>query len=229
MWKEYPSYNLSLFPQTSDEWHTLRIGRITMSNLSACCGRSVYKTCYDEVSDVVCGIKKIKANAYMEHGVKMEPVIRDWYSETINKPIQEVGLAVWKKDPRFGGSLDGEILESESEVSSSEGIEIKAPNKMYWKLIEYIESKKKGYSFYQGYHEHVFNSHYDQMTGNAIITDKKYMHYVVVCSDTQQSFVQRFPVDKDLWENTLYPRACKFYEDHVEPKMKLFDIKRIDP
>ena len=67
------------------------------------------------------------------------------------------------------------------------------------------------------------------MTGNAIITDKKYMHYVVVCSDTQQSFVQRFPVDKELWENTLYPRACKFYEEHVEPKMKLFDIKRIDP
>jgi hypothetical protein len=230
MWKEYPSYNLSLYPQTSEEWHTLRIGRITMSNLSSCCGRSAYKTCYDEVSDIVCGIKKIETNAYMEHGVKMEPVIRDWYSETINKPIQEVGLAVWKKDSRFGGSLDGEILESDSlEVSSSEGIEIKAPNKMYWRLVEYIESKKKGYTFYPGYHEHVFNSHYDQMTGNAIITNKKYMHYVVVCSDTQQSFVQRFPVDTELWETILYPRACKFYEDYVEPKMKLFDIKRIDP
>ena len=100
---------------------------------------------------------------------------------------------------------------------------------MYWKLVEYIESKKKGYSFYPGYHEHIFNSHYDQMTGNAIITNKKYMHYVVVCSDSQQSFVQRFPVDVELWEKTLYPRACNFYEEYIEPKMKLFDIKRIDP
>jgi hypothetical protein len=227
MWKDYPSYNLSLYPQTSEEWKNLRIGRITMSNISSCTGRSVYKSCLEEVSDVVCGIKQIETNTYMEHGVKMEPIIRNWYSETIEKPIQEVGLAVWKKDPRFGGSLDGEILDEDGKTS--EGIEIKAPNKMYWKLVEYIESKKKGYSFYPGYHEHIFNSHYDQMTGNAIITNKKYMHYVVVCSETQQAFVQRFHVDIDLWEKTLYPRACKFYDEYVEPKMKSLNIKRIDP
>jgi hypothetical protein len=227
MWKDYPSYSLSLYPQTSEEWKHLRIGRITMSNISSCCGRSSYKSCYEEVADIVCGIKQIETNAYMEHGVKMEPVIRDWYSETIEKPIHEVGLAVWKKDPRFGGSLDGEILDEKGETI--EGIEIKAPNKMYWKLIEYIESKKKGYTFYPGYHEHIFNSHYDQMTGNAIITNKKYMHYVVVCSDSQQAFIQRFPVDVELWEKTLYPRACKFYDEYVEPKMKELNIKRIDP
>jgi hypothetical protein len=227
MWKDYPSYNLSLYPQTSEEWKQLRVGRITMSNISSCTGRSSYKSCYEEVADVICGVKQIESNSYMEHGVKMEPVIRDWYSDTIEKNIQEVGLAVWKKDPRFGGSLDGEILDEKGETI--EGIEIKAPNKMYWKLLEYIEAKKKGYTFYPGYHEHIFNSHYDQMTGNAIITNKKYMHYVVVCSDTQQAFVQRFPVDVELWEKTLYPKACKFYEEYIEPKMKLSDIKRIDP
>lgn len=232
MWKDYSTYTLSLYPQTSEEWKQLRVGRITMSTLSSCVGRGSYKTCLEEVTDVICGVKKIESNSYMEHGVRMEPVIRNWYSETIGKPIKEVGLAVWKKDPRFGGSLDGEILESDSEekeLESSEGIEIKAPNKMYWRLIEYIESRKKGYSFYPGYHEHIFNSHYDQMTGNAIITNKKYMHYVVVCSDTQEAYVQRLPVDTDLWENTLYPRACKFYDDYIEPKMKELDIKRLDP
>lgn len=227
MWKEYSTYNLSLHPQGTDEWKNLRIGRITMSNISSCVGRSIYKTDPNELCDIVCGVTKISSNAYMEHGVKMEPVIRDWYQETIGKKIKEVGLAVWKKDPRFGGSLDGEILDSESE--SYEGIEIKAPKKMYWRLVDYIEAKKKGYNFYPGYHEHVFNSHYDQMTGNAVITNKKYMHYIVVCSETQQAFVQRFPVDIDLWEKELYPKACKFYDEVVEPKMKSLDIKRIDP
>lgn len=230
MWKEFETYNLSLHPQGTEEWKQLRQGRITMSNLSACTGRSMYKTDPNEVSDIVCNITKIESNAYMEHGVKMEPIIRDWYSDTISKKIKEVGLAVWKKDSRFGGSLDGEILESDGlDEKSSEGIEIKAPRKMYWKLIEYIESKKKGYAFYPGYHEHVFNSHYDQMTGNAIITNKKAMHYVVVCSETQQAFAQRFPVDVDLWENILYPKACKFYDDYVQPKMDSLAIKRIDP
>lgn len=229
MWKEYSTYNLSLHSQGTDEWKNLRIGRITMSTISSCVGRSMYKTDPNEICDIICGVTKISNNAYMEHGVKMEPIIRDWYQDTLGKSIKELGLAVWKKDPRFGGSLDGEILDSESNDFSLEGIEIKAPRKMYWRLIEYIESKKKGYSFYPGYHEHIFNSHYDQMIGNAVITNKKAMHYVVVCSETQQAFVQRFPIDLEHWEKNLYPNACKFYDDFVEPKMKELNIERIDP
>ena len=67
------------------------------------------------------------------------------------------------------------------------------------------------------------------MTGNAIITNKKYMHYVVVCTDTQQAFVQRFPVDIELWENELYPKACKFYDTYITPVLRENSIERIDP
>lgn len=220
--EEYETYYASLHNQGSEEWHSLRYGRITMSNLSACIGRSNYYSDKEELARKICGLEKTSMNSYMEHGVLTEPIIRNWYSDILNKPIKEVGLAIWKKDFRFGGSLDGEIDEEE-------GIEIKAPNKMYNKLIEYIESKKKGYSYPSGYHEHVFNSHYDQMTGNAIITGKKYMHYVVVCTDTQQAFIQRFPVDIELWENELYPKACKFYEEYINPIIKDYKISRIDP
>jgi hypothetical protein len=229
MWKDYSTYKLSLHPQGTEEWKSLRVGRITMSNISSCTARSMYKTDPEEISDLICNVTKIENNSAMEHGVKMEPIIRDWYSETVNKPIKEVGLAVWKKDPRFGGSLDGEIMLNPDSELSEEGIEIKAPRKMYWKLVEYIEAKKKGFTFYPGYHEHVFNSHYDQMTGNAIITNKKAMHYIVVCSDTQQAFVQRFPVDIDHWEKELYPKACLFYDCHIQPKLDKIGLKRIDP
>ncbi len=228
LWQEYPTYYLSMAPQGSQTWLDSRIGRITMSSISACTYRSGYKIVEEDIVNTIIGLKKLNEPSAesvmnMEHGVSMEPIIRTWFSEEIlKKPIKEVGLAVWKEDPRFGGSLDGE-------VDCDEGIEIKAPKKMYWKLIEYIESKKKGFNFYQGYHEHVFNSHYDQMTGNGIITNKKYMYYVVVCSDNQQSFIQRFSVDKELWENTLYPKACNFYDTLIEPKMSELNIKRIDP
>jgi len=228
LWQEYPTYYLSTAPQGSQTWLDSRIGRITMSSLSSCTYRSGYKTLEEDIVNTIIGLKKLNEPSaesvmYMEHGVSMEPIIRTWFSEEIIKrPIKEVGLAVWKEDPRFGGSLDGEI-------DCDEGIEIKAPKKMYWKLIEYIESKKKGFNFYHGYHEHVFNSHYDQMTGNGIITNKKYMYYIVVCSDNQQSFIQRFPVDKDLWNEILYPKACEFYNNLIEPKMKELNIKRIDP
>lgn len=220
--KEYETYYLSLHEQGTEEWHNLRYGRITMSNISSCTGRSNYFVDKEDLSRKICGLEKIETNSYMEHGVLVEPIIRNWYSETINKPIKEVGLAIWKKDIRFGGSLDGEI-------DDEEGIEIKAPKKMYYKLIEYIEARKKGYSFPSGFHEHIFNNHYDQMTGNGVITNKKFMHYVVVCTDTQKAYIQRFPVDYSLWENELYPKACAYYDKYIGPVLEKYNIKRLDP
>jgi len=220
--KEYDTYFASMDDQGSEEWHKLRYGRITMSNIAACVGKSNYFVDKNELARKICGLDKTETNSYMEHGVIVEPVIRNWYSGILEKPIQEVGIAIWKKDYRFGGSLDGEI-------DNEEGIEIKAPNRMYHKLIEYIESKKKGFTYPSGYHEHVFNNHYYQMMGNAIITNKKYMHYVVACTDTQQVFIQRFPVDVQLWEEEIYPKACVYYENYIEPLMKSSFINRIDP
>ena len=216
--KEYDTYYASTSPQGSDEWKRLRYGRITMSNIAACTNRSGYKVTKEEVARKLCGLEETKTNSYMEHGVLLEPIIRNWYSETLEVPIKEVGLAIWKKDTRFGGSLDGDL-------NDEEGIEIKAPAKMYSKLVDYIEARNKGYNFYPGFHEHVFNSHYDQMTGNGVITNKKHMHYVVVCTDTQQAYIQRFPVDIDHWESELYPKACKFYDSYMTPLMKEHDIK----
>jgi hypothetical protein len=217
------TYWASYDSQGSNEWLKMRIGRMTMSQISACTGRSTFKVNLEDEAKKICGLIKLESNPFMIHGKLTEPVIRDWYSQSIEKPIREVGLAIWKKDPRFGGSLDGEIDENE-------GIEIKAPHKMYRKLINYIEFKKKGYNNQPpGYHEHIYNNHYDQMTGYGVITNKKYMHYVVVCSETQEAFVQRFPVDYDLWENELYPKACQFYEEYVVPMMKENNIQRIDP
>jgi hypothetical protein len=92
-----------------------------------------------------------------------------------------------------------------------------------------LNQRKKALSFIMEIHEHIFNSHYDQMTGNGVITKKKYMHYVVVCTDTQNSFIQRFPVDYDLWDSVLYPRAVRFYEEYVQTRMDELNLIMLDP
>ena len=222
MYEERDTCWVSHASQGSEEWRRLRVGRITSSNISMCVGRSGFRVNKDELSQKILGSEEFEENAYMRHGIETEPLIRQWYAETLEQDIKEVGLAIWKKDYRFGGSLDGEF--------GTQGIEIKAPQKMYHKLVDFIEAKKKGYKFEQGYHDHIFNSHYDQMTCNGVITGKTNMHYVVICTDTQQGYLQRIPVDYDHWYNNLYPKAVKFYEEYIEPKLNgPDDITRIDP
>ena len=219
IWEEYPTYYLSLNKQCGPIWSRKRIGRITMSMIAAVTGRAPKPSDPHELRDIIIGTSKksftLSEETMAQHGIAAsEPIIRDWYSKALNRRIEEVGLAVWKQDLRFGGSLDGAIYDIPVETEniqhnssainrdliesvrdelkqvtithtnptpiSSEGLEIKAPKKMYKQLIHHIEAIKRGFKPLPGYHEHIFNNHYDQMTGNGVITDKKYMHFVVV-------------------------------------------------
>jgi hypothetical protein len=112
---------------------------------------------------------------------------------------------------------------------SEEGLEIKAPKKMYKQLTHHIEAIKRGFKPLPGYHEHIFNNHYDQLTGNGVITNKKYMHFVVVSTSENLSYCEKLPVDRDHWDQTLYPLGCVFYNDYIAPAMLKAGIQRIDP
>jgi hypothetical protein len=267
IWEEYPTYYLSRNKQCSPIWSRKRIGRITMSMIAAITGRNPKPSDPDELTKIIIGISKksftLSEETMAQHGIATEPIIRDWYSKALNRRIEEVGLAVWKKDLRFGGSLDGDIYDipvgteniqhNSSAINrdslesvcdelkhvtiththptpvSEEGLEIKAPNKMYKQLIHHIEAIKRGFKPLPGYHEHIFNSHYDQLTGNGVITNKKYMHFVVVSTSENLSYCERLPVNLDHWENTLYPLGCLFYDQYVAPAMRKAGIQRIDP
>ncbi len=120
--------------------------------------------------------------------------------------LKELGLAIWKKDPRFRGSVDAEI--------GSDGCaEYKCPHTMYKTLIQYVEAVEKGYT--PNNTNHIYNSHKDQMTLNSIILNKKWCDYCVISSEGQ-TFYQRIYTDYDLWENILYPEAQKFYDKYMK-------------
>ena len=292
IWEEYPTYFLSCSKQCSRIWARKRIGRITMSLISAAADRNrVFYPDRSELARIIVGLssKSFTPNAKVltEHGIVSEPIIRDWYAGQLNRKITEVGLAVWKEDTRFGGSLDGKIWDSVSPViphlaardriwdlelsladsvggdktsidslsqglsqlqiqndredckhtqisvtrnsDSEEGIEIKAPKRMYKQLIAHIESIRKGFNPPPGYHRHLFNSHYDQMIGNGVITGRKYMHFVVVSTEENLSYCEKLPVDRAHWDKVLYPQATYFYDNYIQPLMVSYKIRRIDP
>lgn len=288
IWEEYPTYFLSCSKQCSRIWTRKRIGRITMSLISAAADRNrIFYPDRHELARIILGLspKSFTANDQVltQHGIVSEPVIREWYSNQLSRQITEVGLAVWKEDVRFGGSLDGKIwdlptsvglpmgcsaenkdpsplvngatnavdalsqglsqlqIKNESEdwkqthisvtrnSNSEEGLEIKAPNKMYQKLIHHIEAIRKGFNPPPGYHRHIFDSHYDQMTGNGVVTGMKYMHFVVVSTAENLSYCEKLPVDRLHWDTVLYPQATYFYDNYIQPMMTENKIRRIDP
>lgn len=241
---EHKSCWVSTIPQGTQEWLQLRYGGISSSNISRCVGRSPYwgktKNDLDRLGRILCGIEieefSEQAKIHMSRGTKYEDSVRQIHNNYLINVVKmleygkikkylyidEMGLAIWKKDPRIRGSLDGEI--------GDDGCaEYKVPVMMYKPLIQYIEAKVKGYNT-NGF-DHIHQYHYDQMTLNSIITDKKWCDYCVMCGQTDRFFYQRINTDYELWDTVLYPKACEFYNNHMlkiveNNPLLIFDINR---
>lgn len=227
-WIDKGTYYLSTSPQGSDEWKRERIGRITMSNIARTAGHSDF----DKLSDVafaetLLGITEKTfsdiSKYRMKRGTDHEDIARKKLELELGKlkeykniKITTAGLAVWKQDQRFGASLDG-VVEIDG-VESDIGVEIKCPEKMYNNIKKYIDSGCKG-------DLGIYPSHYDQMIGNGIVTNKKHMIYCVYGIDDEQLAWFKIPVDHDYWRYELYPKACEFYEGYMKNKIVENNIK----
>lgn len=209
-----------------------RLGRLSSSNISVPSSRSSFSDPDEYFAGKIIGLYHEKFTEYakdcMMYGVLQEPDIRDRYSKDIGCEITEIGMAIWKQDTRFSGSLDGEI-------DQEQGIEIKAPrHKMYLGLMNFVVARKNNYiadaprDYAEKEMKHIFSSHYDQMICNAIITNKTKMHYVVLHPDTKDLYSDIIHIDRDHW-NTLYTNGCHFYDHQIQQLMDEHNIKRLDP
>jgi hypothetical protein len=61
--EDHETYYASLNTQGSVEWKKLRVGRITMSNISGCVGRASYYCDKNELARKICGL--IKKDSYL--------------------------------------------------------------------------------------------------------------------------------------------------------------------
>lgn len=233
MFKEYKTYYRNDAAQLSEEWFGLRKCALTSGNSGNWTGRSRFAGDPNDEADYICGLKTkefSEKNKYdMNNGIKGEPELRKWDSELLGIPLGEVGISVWKENIIFRGSLDAEpnITENDNHEFFCE-YKI-TQDDIYRPLIEYTEAIKKGYKPPPFYNNHIFSSHYDQMTMNGIIHDRKFCHYVVKGYKTKQIYWENIPINKDHWEQELYPKGIKFYNDYIIPRMRQYNLKRIDP
>lgn len=208
----YLLYNVD---QGSDDWKELRKGRITMSNIGKVVGHApYYKGTKKELALELLGKIKIyhspEALERMNRGTKYEPKVRDMLAKKLGCQIDETGFAEWKKDPRFGASLDG-IINDEC------GIEIKCPATMYEPILNYMEAVKNGLEPKPEHISHIWKSQYDQIIGNGAVTGRKWMYFCVYGIDDKLFFVQKVKVDYKYWRNELLKPAQHFYDTYMQP------------
>jgi hypothetical protein len=236
-WEERSTYYLSSFSQDEPGWMKLRYGRNTSGTISQICkyinddSKESEKL---ELAQIVCGTSEKALRPSSEtlkwDGVVYEKSFRQKLSTRFNVPIQEVGLAVWKRDPRFGCSIDGLMkIKVDGEKEETVGIELKLPKEIYRSLIEHLEALKKGFKFPPSYHRHIFTSHYFQMISSAVIMGMQNFVYAVGCTTSSDVYVETIPTNQDLWDRVLYPSGCRFYDRYVAPEMRRHGLQRYDP
>lgn len=196
VWEDRDTCVISSTPQGTEEWLEERKGKITSTTISKILGDSpFFWGTSQDIVDSINGKKEEfddEAIRRMNLGTEYEPKVRRMIEKRLGCTIRELGLAVWKKDPRFAASLDGEI-------NKDIGIEIKCPERMYKPLAE--EGK-------------IWETHLNQMTTAGVITGKKRMIYCVYSILEKKLVMKGVDVDYKRWNEIMYPKCVEFLEQH---------------
>lgn len=211
-WIDCGSYWLHRHPQLSTPWRDERSFRLTTTNFSPIINPSFYRGPDDVIKNYSGppAKKSFQDQLASDCGLRNEPKGRDWYCREYKVNVKEVGLAVPKWDTRLGASIDGD-------VENSNGIiEIKCPGRMYVPITKYLSARKQGWRPPEGYHDHIFDSHFDQMQGAMAITNKEWCDYVVYCLAEEQVFVDRVYYDPRYWHDNAYPKIDNFLNTHKQ-------------
>jgi len=214
-WEDKGGYWLNGSPQGSEAWLALRKNLLTGSNVGSALGHSRFSGPLEVALDVAGVEAKVfsqESQRVMAQGTQREPLAREKYMRMKDVHVEEVGLAIPKWEPRLGSSLDGDVIGTEGVI------EIKSPDKgIYRPLLEYERMVAKGWSPPPGYHQHIWDSHYDQMQVGMKVAGKTWCDYVVYSAQEERIFVDRVPLNDKYWETVLEPGIKNFLENILEP------------
>lgn len=218
MWEDRGTYYLSTAPQRSEEWLEQRKDKLTASNFGYAVRDSKFKTVYELALDIS-GIKKTEFSESsiiaMNHGTVFEPIAREWYEKQYGVKVEELGLAVPKWNSRIGGSVDGDVLNTDGII------EIKCPKIMYGPLLNKIKKSQENTNSLVP--SHIWYSHYCQMQGCMAILGKKWCDYIVYATESQNIYVERIQFNQYFWDNELYPAINNFLDNILQPLIDMRD------
>ena len=145
--------------QGSEEWHQLRLGKLTASKAQpiATAGKGLETLCFEKVAELLTGkAPEGYTNADMERGNELEEMARNSYEMETGIVAKEVGFV--EESEYVGCSPDGLI--------GDEGmLEIKCPNDKNFTIYLYDGKVDKQY--------------YWQMQMQMLVAGRKWVDYVV--------------------------------------------------
>jgi hypothetical protein len=206
-WIDCGKYMVSVYPQKSNEWKNLRYHIVGASNAEAAVDESRFKTS-DDLAHMMNSKIDTPTNEDMERGVQDEPILRDWYKDSHNCDVEEIGLAVLKENKRVGCSTDGLVFDLDSSGRRTQQdacgcIEIKSVRKIPQALLNGVRTGNTSPKSY------IYKSHYYQMIQTMGIIGLPWCDYIVGCRTTNQVIVVTVPFNQDDW-NVLYGKVVNF-------------------
>lgn len=204
------TYYLLNVKQRSSDWFHMRKGRITGSQIAKTVGHAPYcQQTNEEIAEILTGKKKEtftkEAKIRMNKGTKYEDYVRSYLEKKLKVKFFEEGFCLWKQDPVFGCSNDGAL-------DDKVFLEIKCPAKMYRPIQEFMNDPDRNMNSI----DHIYKSHYDQITMNGVVSNREYAIFCVYSIEEKKIFFQKIKIDYDYWYNFLYPKSKEFYNTYMK-------------
>lgn len=204
--------------QGSDEWHQLRLGKITGSNFYKLTGTEAArkKYLYDKASEIVSGEKcdaDSVTNQHMQRGNEYEALARLKYiAHTLNY-VQEVGFV--QMNEYVACSPDGL-------VDTDGMIEIKVPDSSKY-LGQVIEIS-------QGNEKDIPKEHYLQMQFNLLVCNREWCDYVLYNPkhDIENRGLFIFRVKEDLKTQLMIKHTIDTAITEIKQYIHLYQLTLTD-
>lgn len=194
---ETDTYYRSLDEQRTQNWHSLRYGRITGTMVGKLMSGTNRQQCLDEIM----GISRPVYDEYilqcMEYGNTYEPIARKFLSELLEVEIEEWGIIISKQNPRFGASLDGYIQKLHCSV------EIKCPQYIKSNYDTIIRLLNNGDDIDKVLQKYMPYNYYDQVQWGLFISGLKMCIFFVFCPNDSRYIKIDIP-------------ACESYQEKMK-------------
>jgi len=214
---------ISTRKMSHEEWLEKRRSSIGGSDIAVILGISPYKTPFGLWMEKT-GRKEpddLSGNKYVQFGVKLEPVIADWFAEEHPeyKVMNDNKIRYHEKYKFLSANLDRIIVDEWGERGV---LEIKTTTSQGFKKWQSGGALCDGFKIDQTY--------YAQMQHYLAITGFKYgMFAILVDKDLKTTIVHR----DDRWIDRAVAKAVEWYENHIvadqEPPLVNADFEMVVP
>ena len=240
MWSKIRENEKTLYvlneEQKSKNWKKSKNGRVTASIANIARGQSRFKTDVTLANELCLITKPIytsEAMTRINHGVNTENEALLYLEKITGFKITEQSLTVPEDEEILGFSPDGMINLSNGnnlQISNRENlegdgmIEIKCPGEMYRPLKSFVSMKSLGiYTPEKTYHEHIYDSHYDQIQLSLYISGRKWCIYFVYINE-EEYYKEIVHHNDEYIEKLLLPGLYDFIANLLLPRLKKFRL-----